>query len=41
MKLCYVYFKVHMRGMKNIKENHQEKQNGSQNSIKNKIFIVI
>jgi hypothetical protein len=41
VKLCYVYFKVRMRGMKNIKENHQEKQKGSQNSIKNKIFIVI
>jgi len=26
---------------KNIKENHQEKQKGSQNSIKNNIFIVI
>jgi hypothetical protein len=27
------------REMKNIKENHQEKQKGSQNNIKNKIFI--
>jgi len=25
--------------MKNIKENHQEKQKGSQNNIRNEIFI--
>lgn len=26
--------------MQNIKENYQEKQKGSQNSIKNKIFVL-